>query len=289
MAETFNQPPAAKIGAEFDRTDKDGKVVTQNAEGQGIDGVGLEDNPATTDPSAKLLESAQTNSKKVEETSVAENSAVSLTQIGLVGAAFVAGAAAQKLGLNRQALAMIGRGIETGKTAAVGAADLAPYARFVSRAPEVADAGLATRMSGWLKPGKDIIDGGGQVFMQADRTVVATNNLLNPNVFHAVNKFGDVGKFTTMEGTVHSLTSTIGKGPIRGFAITHETPALTQFASTTVRDGNRVARVMKDGEVFAIEGKGVFTNQELTAAFQQGQDATASLYKSVMKVDKFRV
>lgn len=289
MAETFNQPPTPIFGESLG---KDGKVIAQTKDGQVEDGQTVQENPALKDPSQKLLESAQTPSgKKAEETAAVDNSsAVSLTELGLIGAAFVAGAYGQKYGLNRQALGMIGRGIEAGKSfVAGGAADLAPYARFVSRAPEVADAGLATRMSGWLKPGGDIIDGAGQVFMGADRTVVATNNLLKPNVFHAVNRYGDVGKFTTLEGTVHSLTSTTGKGPIRGFAITHETPVMEQLANTTIRDGNRFARVMKDGEVFAVEGRGVFSKEELNAAFQQGQDATAALYKSVVKTPKFQV
>ena len=255
------------------------------------------ENLATKDPSATLLESANatddptklavSKSQQAQEIAQKEaSSGLSAGDVVLGGALFAAGAIGQKYGFNRQALAMVGRGMEVAKTGLTGEVHLAPYAKFLSRNHEVADAGALAKMHGWLRPGGDSIHGSGQLFMQADRTVVATNDLLNPNVFHAVNKYGDAAKFTSSEVGVHSLAQLEGKGAIRGFAVTHETPILTELASTTMRDGNRYARFMKDGVV--LEGKGVFTPAEMDEAIRQGQKLTSSLYESVVKTKKLK-
>lgn len=286
MVETFNPAPTAKLG---EALGKEAKVIAQTGEGQPE-----AENLATKDPSETLLEGSQAGAVKLAadgksaDVKEVEASGMSYTEMGLLGGAFVAGAIGQKYGLNKAALATIGRGIESGKAFAVGSADLAPYARFAKENADIVDTGLVNRLSGWLRPGGDIIDGTGQVFMQADRTVVSTNNLLKPNAFTAINRFGEVGQFTATDVGMHSITSAVGKGPIRGFAIKHEAiDVLPGFGTTTVRDGNKLARITDDGVV--LEGRGLFSNEQITAAVKQAQTTTSSLLESVLKTKKVSV
>lgn len=288
MVETFDPAQTGKTG---DLKGKDNNVIANVADGQG------EENLATKDPSATLYEAARQSGEATQvagakaqngqEAAQAEApSGYSTGDYVLGGALFAAGAIGQKYGFNRQALAMVGRGLEVAKTGLTGEVHLAPYAKFLSRNNEVADPSALAKMHGWLRPGADSIHGNGQLFVQADRTVVATNDLLKPNVFHAVNKYGDAAKFTSSEVGVHSLVQLEGKGAIKGFAVTHETPVLTELASTSMRDGNRFARFMKDGVV--LEGKGVFTSAEMEEAIRQGHKLTSSLYESVVKTKKLQ-
>jgi len=288
MVETFDPAQTGKTG---DLKGKDGSVLTTVADGQG------EENLATKDPSATLFEATKQSGEATqvagaktedgqEVAQVEASSGFSTGDYVLGGALFAAGAIGQKYGFNRQALAMVGRGLEVAKTGLTGEVHLAPYAKFLSRNNEVADPSALAKMHGWLRPGADSIHGNGQLFVQADRTVVATNDLLKPNVFHAVNKYGDAAKFTSSEVGVHSLVQLEGKGAINGFAVTHETPVLTELASTSMRDGNRFARFMKDGVV--LEGKGVFTTAEMEEAIRQGHKLTSSLYESVIKTNKLQ-
>ncbi|MBX9948759.1 MAG: hypothetical protein K2Y39_06340 [Candidatus Obscuribacterales bacterium] len=288
MVETFDPAQTGKTG---DLKGKDNSVIANVADGQG------EENLATKDPSATLYEATRQSGEATQvagakaqngqEAAQAEaSSGYSTGDYVLGGALFAAGAIGQKYGFNRQALAMVGRGLEVAKTGLTGEVHLAPYAKFLSRNNEVADPSALAKMHGWLRPGADSIHGNGQLFVQADRTVVATNDLLKPNVFHAVNKYGDAAKFTSSEVGVHSLVQLEGKGAIKGFAVTHETPVLTELASTSMRDGNRFARFMKDGVV--LEGKGVFTSAEMEEAIRQGHKLTSSLYESVVKTKKLQ-
>ncbi len=278
MAETFNQPAVNYVA---DGQAKDGKQITTVADGQ------VDENVATKDPSGKLLESTQTTQPtKVAEANAAPDSGMSYTEMGLLAGAFVAGAYGQKYGLNREFLSMAGRGIETLKTAATGVADLAPYARFAQRNVDTLGTVVADRLRGTLRLGGEIIDKDGKVFMGRDGTVVSTvnANFLGVSPVNAINRYGDAAQFLRDQDGVHSLATTIGRGPIRGFDVQHEANTLLgdAFSTTTIRDGNKVAKVAA-GEV--VQGKGLFSAAQIEAAIRQGQATTNSLYKSVLQVE----
>ncbi|MCC7530153.1 MAG: hypothetical protein IT342_16630 [Candidatus Melainabacteria bacterium] len=270
MVETYDSAPTV-LG---DMQGKNGKVIAQPGEGQPE-----AENLATKDPSATLLEGSQPAGEVAE---VENSSGISLTEAGLAAGVFVAGALGQKYGLNRQALAMAGRGLETMKTAAFGVTDLAPYARVAERNIDTLGSGWASRFTGSLRPGGEIIDKQGKIFMSTDGTLVATDKLSPFNPINAINRYGDAAQFLRSDMGVQSFTSTVGRGPINGFAIKHEAnDLLPQLSTTTLRDGNRFARFMQEGHV--LEGKGVFTEAQMNAAIQQGQATTNSLYQSVLK------
>jgi hypothetical protein len=286
MVENFDP---AQTGKAAEAASKDGAALTENVDGQA-------ENLATKDPSATLLESTQTQvaGTKAEEAQVqaqvaeAENSAGFSTADYVLGAGlFAAGAGLQKYGINRQLLAAAGRGIETLKTAATGVADLSPYAKVAARNADTLGADMADRLRGSLRLGGDFIDKSGKVFMGSDATVVSTTKgeFLGLNPINAINRYGDAAQFLKSSDGVHSFTSTVGKGPIRGFDLKYEANSMlgTDFATATLRDGNRFAKFMP-GQV--LEGRGVFTEMEMNAALRQGQKATDALYQSVVKTTK---
>lgn len=295
MVESFDPAHTAKTG---EVQSKDGKTLTTSIEGPG------EENLATKDPSIALLESTQgagahadqaqtvgAQSEKDKAANAAEvesSSGFSTADYVLGSALFLGGAGLQKAGINRQVLAAAGRGIETLKTAATGVADLSPYARVAARNVDTLGAEMADRLRGSLRLGGEIIDKNGKVFMGADATVVSTtkSNFLGLNPINAINRYGDAAQFLKSSDGVHSVTSTVGKGPIRGFDLKYEANSMlgTDFATATLRDGNRFAKFMPGGQV--LEGRGVFTEAQMNAALRQGQQTTDALYQTVLKTTK---
>lgn len=286
MVETFDPAPTAKFA---DNQGKDGKLIAAPGEAQPE-----EQNLATLDPSETLLESGQTALTKgateagqpVAQDATAEpasevSSGVSLTDVGLLGAAFAAGAVGQRYGLNRQFLAMAGRGIETIKTQAFGVADLAPYARVAAQNVDTLGAEMASKLTGTLRLGGERIYGSGKVVMDRDATLVAAmKGPLDP--VNAISRYGDAAQFLRTDIGVHSLTRTVGRGPIRGFDISQEANSALGFAETTLRDGNKFAKFRAD-EV--LEGRGLFTEAQMKAAIEQGQATTEKLYRSVLRTE----
>jgi hypothetical protein len=276
MVETYDSAPTV-VG---DMQGKDGKVIAASGEGQPE-----AENLATKDPSATLLEGGQPAIAKAatEELPAEASSGVSLSEYGLLGAAFVAGAVGQRYGFNRQILSMAGRGIETMKTQAFGVADLTPYARVAARNADTLGTEMASNLTGSLRLGGERIFSSGKVVMDRDATLVAAmKGPLAP--VNAISRYGDAAQFLRTDMGVHSFTKTVGTGPIRGFDIGQEanTALGPAFAQTTLRDGNKFAKFRPD-EV--LEGRGLFTEAQMRAAIEQGQAATSKLYRSVLRTE----
>lgn len=288
MVETFNPAPSAKFA---DTQGKDGKLIAAPGEAQPE-----EQNLATQDPSETLLESGQTVIPKgsadavqpvaqaaKEEAAAEVSSGMSLTDVGLLGGAFVAGAIGQHYGINRQFLSSLGRGIETMKTQAFGVADLTPYARVAAQNIDTLGAEMASNLTGTLRLGGERILSTGKVAMDRDATLVAAfKGPLDP--VNAISRYGDAAQFLRTDIGVHSVTKTVGRGPIRGFDISQEANSALgpAFAQTTLRDGNKFAKFTSDG---VLEGRGLFTEAQMKAAIEQGQATTEKLYRSVLRTE----
>lgn len=281
MVDTFN--PTQVAGLE-DMQGKNGKATVQPGDGQPE-----AENLATQDPSSALYEGSQVDKQKTAvkaettELQEVEPAGVSYGEMALIAGAFTAGALGQKYGLNRQFLAMAGRGIETMKTQAFGVADLTPYARVAARNADTLGTEFASNLTGTLRLGGERIFGAGKVVMDRDATLVAAmKGPLDP--VNAISRYGDAAQFLRTDIGVHSFTKTIGTGPIRGFDIGQEanTALGPAFAQTTLRDGNKFAKFRPD-EV--LEGRGIFTEAQMKAAIEQGQAATSKLYRSVLRTE----
>ena len=261
------------------------------------DGQGEGDvlNPATADPSGKLLESAGTAAGSTEKlpegakaassaaiAEVQQDSGLGLTEAALLtGAAFIAGSLGRKYGINQQVLSTVGRNIETLRTSATGVAHLGSYARFAQRNIDTLGAGTAERLGGTLRMGGERIDQFGKVLMGRDGTIVTTAERSPLSPINAIDRYGNGAQFLRSDIGVHSVASVTGRGPIRGFDIKHEAnSALGGPLETALRDGNRFAKFVP-GRV--LEGKGQFSEAEMAAAIRQGQTATEELYRSVLR------
>jgi hypothetical protein len=294
MTENF-EPPKAAVSA----NGLEAKLAQPEGLGTNLvqtDGQGDVVNPATADPSGKLLEGSGAmavppeklpeGAKAASTPAVAEveqDGGFGLTEGALLaGAAYIAGSLGRKYGINQQVLSAVGRNIETLRTSATGVANLGSYARVALRNIDTLGEGTAQRLGGSLRMGGERIDSFGKVLMGRDGTLVTTAERLPLNPINAIDRYGNGAQFLRSDIGVHSFASVTGRGPIRGFDIKHEAnSALGGPLETVLRDGNRFAKFMP-GKV--IEGKGQFSEAEMAAAIRQGQQATEQLYRSVLKV-----
>lgn len=293
MTENF-EPPKANVSANGLET-KLGQPEGLGTNLVQTDGQGDIVNPATTDPSGKLLEGSGAmavppeklpeGAKAAPGAAVAEvqqDSGFGLTEAALLtGAAYIAGGLGRKYGINQQILSAVGRNIETLKTSATGVANLGTYARFAQRNIDTLGEGTAQRLGGSLRLGGERIDAFGKVVMGRDGTLVTTAERFPLSPINAIDRYGNGAQFLRSDLGVHSIASVTGRGPIRGFDIKYEAnTALGGPLETSIRDGNRFAKFMA-GRV--IEGKGQFSEAEMAAAIRQGALATEDLYRSVLK------